>query len=426
MLFLFNNAYSSTPDNSTLVDLLDQENETFTHFNQTSDDNSTLISDIQNLQKRNASITPKENSFLRAIQSRPLETFTTPAINLFKNVAKSTTSPKNSTQTPKVPIQINSRSKINQLLEAIDSRLKNSSMLLDSHVLVMQNANGAVNVTRTWSFQPNRFKGNGSLPFNRTVVARVPFRPHRRLSSHMSRFVPPYRRCERLTEQQKYIRLQSVGGLNQQYMANSPVEAARNFPRLLPSFEDASNSMNSMFSDAFNDASEFNRPLDNFCDENCEEIRSKLEEVLLDERLTTRQLPVARRQFFDTTSGDDSAAEDAEPLPEPMPKSQKRGCRLERFIPIGNCTSRGEEEFWDYEKLCTACQGVYMLSNDCFPTFLNSVICDKHETACIFDRYTGAYCEDWQFVYLEVPVACECFLSKTSWLDSQPHSSQRD
>lgn len=34
---------------------------------------------------------------------------------------------------------------------------------------------------------------------------------------------------------------------------------------------------------------------------------------------------------------------------------------LERFIPVGNCTFRGEEEFWDYEKLCTACQGLFGL-----------------------------------------------------------------
>jgi hypothetical protein len=112
------------------------------------------------------------------------------------------------------------------------------------------------------------------------------------------------------------------------------------------------------------------RPVDpTVCDDQCEEIRSKLEEVILDESLGGRQM--SRRQFFDGTSGDDSAAnEDTESLSEPAPKAQRRGCRLERFIPIGNCTSRGEEEFWEYEKLCTACQGVYMLSNECFPTFL--------------------------------------------------------
>lgn len=65
-----------------------------------------------------------------------------------------------------------------------------------------------------------------------------------------------------------------------------------------------------------------------------------------------------REMLFDDESG---ASEDTESMPETTPRPKRGRCRLERFIPIGNCTSRGEEEFWDYEKLCTACQGVYML-----------------------------------------------------------------
>lgn len=71
----------------------------------------------------------------------------------------------------------------------------------------------------------------------------------------MSRFGQqlPYRqKCERLTEQQKYLKLQNIGGLNQQYMANTPVEASRNFPRLLPTYDDPPTSLFSdgaMFSD---------------------------------------------------------------------------------------------------------------------------------------------------------------------------------
>lgn len=50
------------------------------------------------------------------------------------------------------------------------------------------------------------------------------------------------------------MRLQSVGGLNQQYMANTPVEASRNFPRLLPIYDILPTSM---FSDgiSFSDVS---------------------------------------------------------------------------------------------------------------------------------------------------------------------------
>lgn len=50
-------------------------------------------------------------------------------------------------------------------------------------------------------------------------------RPFRRLTT-----TP---RCMKLTERQKYARLERVGGRNQQFMANSPEEAGRNFARLV-------------------------------------------------------------------------------------------------------------------------------------------------------------------------------------------------
>ncbi|VDM57824.1 unnamed protein product [Angiostrongylus costaricensis] len=31
------------------------------------------------------------------------------------------------------------------------------------------------------------------------------------------------------------------------------------------------------------------------------------------------------------------------------------------------------------------CQGAYLLSENCFPNFINSVLCDKREIGCIFD-----------------------------------------
>lgn len=112
----------------------------------------------------------------------------------------------------------------------------------------------------------------------------------------------------------------------------------------------------------------------------------------------------------------------------------------EKFIPVGN-TSRGDEEMWGYEKLCTTCYGVYLLSEDCFPTFFNAVTCDKVENSCIFDQYTSTAhgkcqsktlsfrimrnkgtkeCEEWVFEYIDIPIACECFLNKSSFLRSVP------
>ncbi|KAI6213882.1 hypothetical protein M3Y94_00203700 [Aphelenchoides besseyi] len=137
---------------------------------------------------------------------------------------------------------------------------------------------------------------------------------------------------------------------------------------------------------------------------------------------------------------------------------------LERFVPIGNCTLRGDEMWDDVETLCSSCNGVYSLSENCFPRFVNSIICDQQDTSCIFDRYTGIsrkstidhksprkmqdekiefygnaksrhkvclftftvandlfrMCEDWTFRFIEIPVGCECYLSKTSFLDSIP------
>ncbi|KAI1719682.1 hypothetical protein Ddc_08903 [Ditylenchus destructor] len=164
-------------------------------------------------------------------------------------------------------------------------------------------------------------------------------------------------KCEKLTSDQKYAKLESVGGRNQQFMANSPEEAGRNFPRLIDT-SDTFSQRNVAFDEA-----------PNFAD-------------------------------MDDLEFDDELNENA---------------------------------------------SVYMLNDDCFPIFLNSVICDEYDTQCIFDRFTAQgkcqtktlsfkvmrnkgdkECEDWVFEYLDVPVACECYLSKSSWLEAMhaPHESR--
>lgn len=158
---------SSEFDNSTLLidaDILDQGNETYSLTGE--DKSTTLIDDLQALQNtalnttfntnETANKTVRRNPILEAIRSKQLETSTSSAINVLRSrdFFPTTTQP-----APKTSLtRITSRFKINQLLEAIDDRLKNASMLLDSHVLVMQSGNGTVNVTRTWSFQQNRPK----------------------------------------------------------------------------------------------------------------------------------------------------------------------------------------------------------------------------------------------------------------------------
>uniref|UniRef100_A0A1I7SIY6 Uncharacterized protein n=1 Tax=Bursaphelenchus xylophilus TaxID=6326 RepID=A0A1I7SIY6_BURXY len=49
------------------------------------------------------------------------------------------------------------------------------------------------------------------------------------------------RNAKKFTEQEKYIMLERIGGRNQQFMANSADEASRNFPKLLPSHNDPTN-----------------------------------------------------------------------------------------------------------------------------------------------------------------------------------------
>ncbi|RCN25972.1 hypothetical protein ANCCAN_28310 [Ancylostoma caninum] len=113
----------------------------------------------------------------------------------------------------------------------------------------------------------------------------------------------------------------------------------------------------------------------------------------------------------------------------------------ETFVPLGNCTEPGEEVSWAHEQLCSMCRGIYMLSENCFPTFFNSVLCNQQETGCIFDNFSDRahgvcrsetlslrvlrnrgdpVCEDWVVEQIELPVSCQCLLSKGSWLRSHP------
>uniref|UniRef100_A0A0K0CTX9 Thyroglobulin type-1 domain-containing protein n=1 Tax=Angiostrongylus cantonensis TaxID=6313 RepID=A0A0K0CTX9_ANGCA len=58
---------------------------------------------------------------------------------------------------------------------------------------------------------------------------------------------------------------------------------------------------------------------------------------------------------------------------------------IETFIPLKNCTDRSNEVASQGYELCSMCQGAYLLSENCFPSFINSVLCDKREIGCIFD-----------------------------------------
>ncbi|KAK5982052.1 hypothetical protein GCK32_004995, partial [Trichostrongylus colubriformis] len=168
-----------------------------------------------------------------------------------------------------------------------------------------------------------------------------------------------------------------------------------------------------------------------FCSEECQLIKKKLEDALEERRQAKPLVRLPQRLFQDTGPKE---------VDEGFGRTN-RGCALETFVPLGNCSDLGDEVSWDHEQLCSMCRGVYMLSENCFPTFFNSVVCNKQETGCIFDNFSNrahgicrsetlslrvlrnrgdAECEDWGIEHLELPVACQCLLSKDSWLRSRP------
>uniref|UniRef100_A0A914HH27 Uncharacterized protein n=1 Tax=Globodera rostochiensis TaxID=31243 RepID=A0A914HH27_GLORO len=280
------------------------------------------------------------------------------------------------------------------------------------------------------------------------------------------------RKCERLSEPQKYAKLERVGGRNQIFLAASPREAGRNFPTLMPkkadnwkSLSDEEEPTEMTFADfplmddggTTLEGPPTASPLPTIeeCDERCREIERKLNGVM--------ELRWQRTEEDDVFRLDDDV--DEEPGMEDELgggiganwvtgersgggvglRLRRSGCYLEKFVPIGNCTKHGFEESFGDEKLCTACQGIYVLNRECFPVFVNSVVCDRREFECIYDRLSGCAqgkcrpkvlsfkvmrnrgmasdCEHWVYEYIEVPVACECYLSKRSvWLEAVPPS----
>ncbi|KAK6028723.1 hypothetical protein OSTOST_05187 [Ostertagia ostertagi] len=140
---------------------------------------------------------------------------------------------------------------------------------------------------------------------------------------------------------------------------------------------------------------------------------------------------------------------------------RNRGCALETFVPLGNCSEPGDEVSWartsnfvqvskfrfiapdipeknpmlspvaqndgfvKITNVLAVCRGIYMLAENCFPTFFNSVLCNQQETGCIFDNFSDrahgicrsetlslrvlrnrgdTECEDWVIEHIEVRV----------------------
>ncbi|WKY10785.1 hypothetical protein Q1695_002836 [Nippostrongylus brasiliensis] len=228
--------------------------------------------------------------------------------------------------------------------------------------------------------------------------------------------------CRTFTAKEKYEVLEGVGARNQHYMAETPDEASKGFAAPTPEPQ-----LRTFADTVETDA--------DYCNEECQLIRTTLERVM-NERSRTNQKSPPRALLTSRR-----ALSDAGPMEVDEGVGQNQACALETFVPLGNCSEPGEEVSWAHEQLCSICRGIYILGENCFPTFFNSVLCNQQETGCIFDNFSNrahgicrpetlslrvlrnrgdTECEDWVIEQIELPVACQCLLSKGSWLRSRP------
>ncbi|KAF1750581.1 hypothetical protein GCK72_017132 [Caenorhabditis remanei] len=232
--------------------------------------------------------------------------------------------------------------------------------------------------------------------------------------------------CQKYSEAEKYQLLESAGGRNQLFMADSVEEAAQNFA---DSFT-ISNPISATLEDAvFVDGVQ--QPSPN-CDARCQMIKSALtQEITRRSNQSSTPSTSPLRQVFSRIRA--SVFSDAPPT---------GGCSLGNFIPVGTCTDLGESvDGGTHESLCSECRGLYMLSANCFPKIFNTVQCNSQEMGCIFDTFTDKAhgqcgvqtlsfkvlrnngdenCEDWIVEQIQLPVACQCSLSKSSFLRAKP------
>ncbi|EFO16099.1 hypothetical protein LOAG_12409 [Loa loa] len=236
------------------------------------------------------------------------------------------------------------------------------------------------------------------------------------------------KRCIRYSERYLYQLMERSGMLNQWFMANNPDEAGRNFARFYKNFFKTKFDIfdlpqeDSLRSDIGNINISFT------CNDLCRNIIWKLDEALTKEKNGTLLLNVP---FLDDAQ--------IRIINANSTKSTLTNCQLGMFIPVGKCIQQGAEEYEEHSKLCTSCQGVYMLDKMCFPRFINAIRCESQiqTSGCIFDKIsTQAHgscymrtltfkvlrnagseeCQEWHYEYIQVPTSCECQLDMESLL----------
>lgn len=212
--------------------------------------------------------------------------------------------------------------------------------------------------------------------------------------------------CKVYTRKEKYQMLEATGSRNQLLMADSAEEASRGFVFSYPDKKMHDSSPSTFDPDA--------------CSPQCEQIKKTIEEV---EKRN-------ENNFLLHDAG----------LPEVDEGIQ--GCQLRFFEQVpGGCSKLGEEASWGYDHLCSECRGIYWMSENCFPRLYNAVKCNSQEQGCIFSNLSpspngkcemetlsmvvlrnhgNSTCENWEREVIQLPVACTCVLSKTSFLRSTP------
>ncbi|CAA94754.2 CTCK domain-containing protein [Caenorhabditis elegans] len=232
--------------------------------------------------------------------------------------------------------------------------------------------------------------------------------------------------CQKYTEAEKYKLLEDAGGRNQLFMADSVDEASQNFAESY-----TPNPLGNTLGDAVFVA-HFQQT--NPCDSRCQMIKAALNgEISRRSSSPSNNTTNPFVRVFGRLRA--SVFSDAHPT---VPGN----CALGNFIPVGTCSDLGETiDGGTHESLCSECRGLYMLGANCFPKIFNTVQCNSQEMGCIFDTFTDKAhgqcgiqtlsfkvlrntgddnCEDWIVEQIQLPVACQCSLSKSSFLRAKP------
>lgn len=235
--------------------------------------------------------------------------------------------------------------------------------------------------------------------------------------------------CQKYTEAEKYQLLEAAGGRNQLFMADSVDEAAQNFAGSYTTNPLSSTLDDAVFIVAVQQPSN--------CDPRCQMIKSALNEE------------INRRSSQSNTSTSSSFSSPLRHVfgriraPVFSDSPPPGGCSLGNFIPVGTCSDLGQAvDGGTHESLCSECRGLYMLNGNCFPKIFNTVQCNSQEMGCIFDTFTDKAhgqcgiqtlsfkvlrnngdenCEDWIVEQIQLPVACQCSLSRSSFLRAKPN-----